>query len=99
MFRKLFILVVILSILAVWLVPKESDYIARIAKDYGSMHSGIQIPQEQLKQMISYQFDHHLFYSEFTCTYGNISVEYHGFFSMIFFVESTNNQELFDIVV
>lgn len=99
MFRKLFILVVILAMLSVWLVPKENDYIARIANDYGSLHSGIQITPDQLKNLVSYQFNHHLFYSEFICTYGNISVKYHGFFSMIFYVESTEQKDTHDVMV
>lgn len=99
MLKKLSIIILILATLSVWLVPKENDYVARIANDYGYLHSGAQLTPAQLKKVISYQFNHHLFYSEFICTYGDISVKYHGFFSMIFYVESTDHKKKQDIIV
>jgi hypothetical protein len=87
MLKKIFLLILVLITISVWLVPKEFAYLERVADDYGGVHGGIEIDAIQLKKIGSYQFEHHLLYSEFTYSFGNIAVTYHGYLSMIFLQE------------
>lgn len=84
MLKKTFLVILLLITIAVWLVPKEIDYLERVAADYGGMHNGVEIDATQLSKIGSYQFEHHLLYSEFTYSFGNIAVTYRGYFTMIF---------------
>lgn len=90
MVKKIFLLILLLATIAVWLVPKELAYLERVANDYGGMHGGVEIDAIQLSKIGSYKFEHHLLYSEFTYSFGNIAVTYRGYLSMIFLQEREN---------
>ncbi len=88
MLKKVFLFILLLTTIAVWLVPKEFAYLERIADDYGNLHEGVDIDALQFSKLGNYQFEHHLIYSEFTYTFGNIAVTYRGYLTMIFLQES-----------
>ncbi len=88
MLKKIFLFILLLITIAVWLVPKEFAYLERVANDYGGVHKGIEIDAVQLSKIGSYKFEHHLLYSEFTYSFGNIAVTYKGYLNMIFLKDS-----------
>ncbi|MBK6263974.1 hypothetical protein JKA74_02910 [Marivirga sp. S37H4] len=99
MIKKLILIILLLSIVFVWLVPKESDYLSRIALDLINIHEYTSVAPADLQKMGSYRFDHMLFYSKFTYRYGNISIKYYGFLTFIFFSEAQTVEELPDEVI
>lgn len=101
MLKKLFSFILLLATVLVWFVPKESEYFEKAAEDYSFFHGDEQISPEQLKKIVSYEFDHHLFYSEFTLQYGELTLKYHGFLNMVFFTQSNFGSEIkvYEVVV
>jgi len=77
-------------IIAVVLVPKQSDYFQRLQRDFGKMHHSESFGENTLKGMGEFHYSNRLIFSQFEYSFGNITVSYYGFLSIILFKESKN---------
>jgi hypothetical protein len=71
------------------LVPKQEDYFHRVEKDFSRNHKGSVMDTEMLKELGDFNYQNSLIFSYFEYQFGNISVSYYGFFTIIIF----NNSE------
>lgn len=88
MIKKLLLFSILLLIIAVILVPSQSDYFQRLENDYGGIHHGSSLNKEILKEMGNFEYKNRLIFSQFDYSFGNISVSYYGFMDVILFESS-----------
>lgn len=92
MARKLFLLFISILIIAVLLVPSQSDYFQRLEYDYGNIHHPSSLNKELLKEIGDFEYRNRLIFSQFEYCYGNISVSYYGFLNIILFKGSIEKE-------
>lgn len=92
MARKLFLILISILIIAVLLVPTQSDYFQRIQSDYEENHHLSSLDESMLKEFGDYKYQNRLIFSQFEYSFGNISVSYYGFFNIIIFKSSKNRE-------
>ncbi|WMN10933.1 hypothetical protein QYS49_36560 [Marivirga salinae] len=93
MMRKLFLFFISLLILAVLLVPSQSDYFQRLENDYRNTHHANLLNKELLRKVGEFEYRNRLLFSQFDYSFGNISVSYYGFLDIIFFKSSTIKEQ------
>lgn len=88
MIRKVFVFTLFVLILFILLAPKKDAYFQRIAADYGELHQDSRLSAEALMEMGDFEYHHRLLFSHFEYQFGNISVSYYGFLTIIVFDKS-----------
>ena len=74
--------------------PSQKSYLNKIAKDYGTVHHGLEMSAESLLKMGSLNRNSYLLFSTCTYTFGNISVTYLGVgFLKLQVATSTSDQQ------
>ena len=68
--------------------PDETDFLQEVSKDYGAVHTGMQLGVNDLLQIGTSQHDPSFLWSTYRYEMGDIGVRYFGIGSMIFFQES-----------
>ncbi|MGM0581956.1 MAG: hypothetical protein ACQETL_14825 [Bacteroidota bacterium] len=92
MARKLFLILITILIIAVLLVPTQSDYFQRIQSDYEEIHQTSSLDKAILKEFGDYKYQNRLIFSQFDYSFRNISVSYYGFFNIIIFKSSKKRE-------
>ncbi len=88
MARKLFLILFSLLIIAVLLVPSQSDYFQRLENDFSLIHHSNSLNKQNLKEIGNFEFRNRLIFSQFHYSFGNITVSYYGFLNIILFKNS-----------
>ena len=68
--------------------PDETDFLQEVSKDYGAVHTGMQLGVNDLLLIGTSQHDRSFLWSTYRYEMGDIVVRYFGIGSMIFFKES-----------
>ena len=94
--KKHFRKIIVLSILTLLILgnPSEKRFLLALQEDYGSVHQGMNLGVEELKQMGTSSYRSYIFWSSYEYAFGSIQVKYVGIVFTTFYLGSGSTQSI-----